>query len=542
MPVCYIVAAALALFVWQVPGVHVAAASVKGLLIAFKLLFIVFGAILLLETLEQGGGLRTIRRSFQRISPDRRVQVVVIAWLFGSFIEGAAGFGTPAAVAVPLLVGLGFPPLAAVVAGMIIQSTPVSFGAVGTPILIGVKSGLKGDAGVAELLLQHGWTLRDLLQTIGWKVALLHGICGTFIPVTISAMTTRFFGARRSWREGLAIWRFALFAAWAMIVPYFAVALFLGPEFPSLSGGLIGLAIVIPAARRGWFLPSDGPWDFPARENWPADWSGSLRSGTIDEDDSKPVVAPWAAWAPYVAVGMLLVATRLKPETIPEGWWLLRSVVEAGGRVVHSVRWEVDSIFGTELSETIEPLYLPGAVFIVASVVAALLQRTAPSRYGVAWRRSLRIIVTASAALIFTVPMVQVFLHSGGGATGYEKMPLELARGVAQLAGSMWPLVSPLIGGVGAAVAGSNTVSNMMFSLFQFNVGQRLGFDPTTVVALQAVGGAAGNTICVHNVVAASAVAGLVGREGSVIRRTAVVFATYALVAGLIGYAWCHID
>ena len=116
----------------------------KGLLIAGELLYIIFGAILLLNTLRYSGGLRIIRRSFENISSDRRIQVIIVAWLFGSFIEGAAGFGTPAAVAVPLLVGLGFPPLAAVVAGMMIQSTPVSFGAVGTPILVGVGKWVVG--------------------------------------------------------------------------------------------------------------------------------------------------------------------------------------------------------------------------------------------------------------------------------------------------------------------------------------------------------------------------------------------------------------
>ena len=129
MPISYLAAAGLALGVWQVPGAQVAAASMKGLIIAAELLFIVFGAILLLNTLEESGGLQRIRQSFRDITPDRRIQVIIIAWLFGSFIEGAAGFGTPAAVAVPLLVGLGFPAMAAVTSGMIIQSTPVSFGA-----------------------------------------------------------------------------------------------------------------------------------------------------------------------------------------------------------------------------------------------------------------------------------------------------------------------------------------------------------------------------------------------------------------------------
>jgi lactate permease len=140
--------------------------------------------------------------------------------------------------------------------------------------------------------------------------------------------------------------------------------------------------------------------------------------------------------------------------------------------------------------------------------------------------------------------MVQVFIHTYGGAAGYPRMPLALAEGVAASVGSAWPLFAPWIGGLGAFVAGSNTVSNMMFALFQFGVGQRIGVDPTWIVALQAVGGAAGNVICVHNVVAASAVVGLLGREGLVIRRTLPVFVYYVLMAGALGYAlaWAYVD
>ena len=133
--------------------------------------------------------------------------------------------------------------------------------------------------------------------------------------------------------------------------------------------------------------------------------------------------------------------------------------------------------------------------------------------------------------------MVQVFLNTADGAAGLLKMPNALALGVASSVGSAWPLFAPLIGGFGAFVAGSNTVSNMTFSLFQFGVGEQIGLDPLWVVALQAVGGAAGNIICVHNVVAASAVVGCLGKEGQIIRRTAVIFLYYAFFAGALGYA-----
>ena len=525
MPVSYLVAAGLALFVWQVPGVQVAAASIKGLSLTLRLLFIIFGAILLLNTLKHSGALAVIRNGFTNISADRRVQVIIIAWLFGAFIEGAAGFGTPAAVTVPLMVGLGFPAMAAVVAGMIIQSTPVSFGAVGTPILVGVNKGLAGDESVQTAVREMGFGQWDgFLAFVGFKVALVHAIVGTLIPLLLVVFMTRFFGKNKSAREGLAVAPFALFASVALTVPYVLVARFLGPEFPSLLGALIGLAIVVPVARRGWLVPKGEPWEFPPRAEWEAGWMGGveidLKSGQAGEP---PKIGVFAAWLPYLLLAGLLVLTRL--EALPLKAWL-RSI---------QFKWDV---FGTGIFVDETPLYVPGTVFIVVSLIAVALHRMNGSGVGAAWGESLKTTAKASVALVFTVPMVQVFLNTDGGLAGYEKMPIALANGVAALAGEAYPLLAPALGGFGAFVAGSNTISNMMFSLFQFNVGVKIGVDATWMVALQAVGGAAGNVICVHNVVVASAVVGLSGREGEVIRKTLLVFVYYALAAGVIGFVF----
>lgn len=523
MPISYAVAVALALLVWRVPGAQVAAASVNGLFTAAALLYIIFGAILLLNVLQESGALQSIRRGFTDISPDRRVQVIIIAWLFGSFIEGSAGFGTPAAVAVPLLVGLGFPGMAAVVAGMIIQSTPVSFGAVGTPILVGVNTGLSADEAVGAYAVQLGYAdWNQFLAMIGAKVALLHAVAGTLIPLFVVAFLTRFFGKNRSFVEGLQVWRFALFAAFAMTVPYLALAQFLGPEFPSMFGGLTGLVIVVTAAKRGFLMPRrENYWDFEPRERWEPEWTGSIEVEDVSHRDGPMGLSK--AWMPYVLVGLLLIVTRLRSLPV--------------GEMLRSVRIQLSGIFGTGVSAAVEPLYLPGTIFIVVAVLTFFLHQMKFAAFRKALTASSKIMIAASAALVFTVPMVQVFINTGGGAAGYERMPIVLAEGVAALAGSAWPLFAPLIGGLGAFVAGSNTVSNMMFSLFQFGVAQRIGVDPTWVVALQAVGGAAGNVICVHNVVAASAVVGLTGREGAVIRKTLAPFAYYAFLPGALGYS-----
>ncbi|MCA9057944.1 MAG: L-lactate permease [Planctomycetaceae bacterium] len=528
MPVCYVVAAALALLVWRIPSWQVLAASLKGLVISAELLFIIFGALLLLNTLEASGGLNRIRHSFHSINPDRRVQVIIVAWLFGSFIEGSAGFGTPAAVAVPLLVGLGFPPLAAVTAGMIIQCTPVSFGAVGTPILVGVRNGLPETSSAADYAQQLGYSgVLELLPMIGVRVAALHAIAGTCIPLFLVCVMTRLFGPRRSFQEGLHVWKFALFASLAMTVPYFLVAWKLGPEFPSILGGLIGLAIVVPVARRGWLLPrEERPWDFEAQDMWPLEWRGSALEKPADKAGRDSSIGLVAAWSPYVIVAFLLVLTRLRQ--LPLAGW------------ISGVEIPLTDLLGTSVRHSLKPLLSPAWIFIIAAAAAVLLHRMKGQQVILAVGRSGKMILAASTALVFTVPMVQVFLETSGGAAGYERMPIALATGVEHLTGGLWPLFAPTIGGIGAAVAGSNTVSNMMFAEFQFNVGLRLGIDPLWIVALQAVGGAAGNTICVHNVVAASAVARMSGREGTVIRRTFVIFAWYAALSGAIGQAIVH--
>jgi lactate permease len=430
--------------------------------------------------------------------------------------------------------------MAAVMSGMIIQSTPVSFGAMGTPILVGVSTGLSADAAIEAFAVAAGYAeWSAFMAFIAVRVAILHTIAGTLVPLILVAFLTRFFGQRRSFAEGLRVWKFALFSAFAMTGPYLLFALFLGPEFPALFGGLTGLAIVVMSAKAGFLVPPpEQAWDFEDRSRWDPSWTGSIEIG--DGGRPGPAMGLFKAWSPYVIVAALLILTRLDriPFTgvlLPVKGWIQNSPFDSN---LLSAPWliSLQNIFGTDVSGNVQPLYLPGTIFIVVSLLTWFLHRIEPGAYAAAWRTSIRTTAAASVALVFTVPMVQVFLNSGGGSAGFERMPIALADGVAGLVGGAWPLFAPFIGGIGAAVAGSNTVSNMMFSLFQFDMGQRIAVDPVWIVALQAVGGAAGNMICVHNVVAASAVVGLLGREGAVIRLTLIPFVYYALLPGAVGY------
>lgn len=517
MPAAYLITAAIALLIWQVPLAQVAASTIQGAVISLEILYIVFGAILLLNTLKASGAVSTIRRGLLGISHDRRVQAILIAWLFGGFIEGASGFGTTAAVCGPLLVAVGFPATAAAMVALIIQSTAVSFGAVGTPILLGVNTGLTGAAAVEQQAASLGLSYDGYLLSIGTRVGIIHGIIGTLIPLVMVGALTRHFGRRQSWLEGFALWRFALFAGVAFTLPYALTAVVLGPEFPSLVGGLVGLAVVVPAARRGFLLPAQ-TWDFPDTERWPAHWQGDISGAVEPEHQGMTLIK---AWLPYLLVGVFLVLTRL--QVLPLRDWL------------QAVEVNLPNLFGTEISARATPLYLPGTVLIAVVAVTYFLHAMKRSALQGAATQAGRTLLGTSVALLAAVPMARVFINSGVNSAGLASMPLTLAEAVAQLAGQSWPLFAPTIGALGAFVAGSNTISNMMFSLFQFGVAQQIGVSGAIVVALQAVGGAAGNMICVHNVVAASATVGLKDQEGPLIQKVLLPMVYYVVFAGLLG-------
>jgi lactate permease len=524
MPLVYVAAAALAWGVWQVDATTVAASSIQGLFVTLDILLIIFGAILLLKSLEYSGGAAAIRRSFHALSDDRRVQVVIVAWLFGSFIEGTAGFGTPAAIAGPLLVALGFPAAAAVMIGMMIQSTAVTFGAVGTPILIGVRQGLASPE-VAAQLQAAGLTLDAHVRTIAVHAAWLHGITGTLMPTLMVVMMTRFFGRNRSWTEGLSILPFTLFGGLAFTVPYTLTGVFLGPEFPTVAGAAVGLILVTTAARRGFLRPRD-TWDFAPPDTWPRHWFG-VNAVRLEEPRGASRVSPAMAWAPYGLLAALLVVTRL-PQ-LPFGRYL-QAV---------SIRWT--DILGTGISGATAPLYLPATMLLAAVVMTWVTHGMRGRQIAGALRDSTVVSLSAGFVLLFTVPMVRIYINSGAntyelvGGTALPSMPIAMASWVAHHVGEVWPLFAPTIGALGAFIAGSNTVSNLMFGLLQHGVATQLAISSAVVVALQAVGAAAGNMIAIHNVVAAAATVGFLGQEGATLRKTVLPTVYYLVVVGLLG-------
>jgi lactate permease len=498
MPLTWIVTIFIAFLIWKMPLSWIGAATVKGFFIAVEIILIVFGAILLLKLLEKGGGIYVINQTLKKISTDRRVQVIIIAFLFGGFIEGAAGFGTAAALAAPLLVALGFPALAAVIVALVANSVPVTFGAVGTPILIGIKS-------VIDV---------NLMQ-VTYYSALIHLIIGTFIPLVLVCILTKLFGKKKSFKEGIQIWPYAVWSGLCFTIPYFLTAMFLGPEFPSLIGGLVGIILLIYTTKKGFLVPKNN-WDFPNKKQWPKGWK--TKSITLHH---KKNLTFWKAISPYLLVGILLIVTRINFLNL--------------GDLLKKISLNIFQVFNAEINYSFALLYSPGILFLIVCVLSIFILKVNPKEVREVLFDSFTKIKYPLIALIFTVALVQILILSSNNLLEFPSMPLLLAKAMASLTGSIYPLFAPLIGMIGSFISGSNTVSNLFFGTFQYETASTLIISPVIILALQAVGGAVGNMIAIHNIIAASATVGLHGQEGKIIRINLIPAVIYALLAGIIG-------
>ncbi|WP_342449452.1 L-lactate permease [Falsiroseomonas frigidaquae] len=444
---------ALLVFGWQGPaaagglGGALAGVAAEAGFSALTIIWVVAPALMLHEWQQANGGTEALRRALLRLSADRGVTALLVAWFFALFAEGAAGFGTPVVLAAPILVGLGFPPAQAVAMALVGHAVGVSFGAVGTPVVPQVAA-----SGLDPLALSGA-------------TALLHAACGWAMALALRHMA------------GAASLRLALGAAFAFLLPFTAIALWVGPELPTLGGALIGgLAFAAALPRR---RPAPEP-----RSRRPAPEPGPTRREML------------AAVLPYLLLLGLILATRLLPP--------LRQAL-AGATLDWSL---AEGAFGGSVA----PLYHPGTLLMASLLLAALWRRRRLSELGGAAARALVRLPAVLLALLLMLGLARLMVHSG--------MIAALAQAAAGLAGAGWPVFAAATGALGTFVTGSATASNILLTDFQLATAAALSLPVLPLLAAQGFGAAIGNIICPHNIVAGGATVGLAGREGEVLRRT----------------------
>jgi lactate permease len=532
MPIAWLACAVIALTMWGLPLPYVVALSLQGVVSAFGILIIVFGALLILHTLQASGGMETIQYGMANITKDMRIQAIIIGYMFCAFVEGAAGFGTPAALAAPLLFALGFPPLAAAIICLCFNSFPVSFGAGGVPIIVGIGPALRS---VGEDLVSSGQveSFEAFLKTIGETVTLMHGPMVIILPIFMLGFISRLFGPKRSWSEGFAAWKFCLFAGFSFLIPYVALAWLVGPEPPTLVSSLIGLGVIICGAKKGFCIPKGEPWTFGPIDKWEASWSGTLPNASTDY---KANMSQGRAWLPYVLIGFILVLTRL--DFLP---------IEKFLQTTGVLRFTKILGYGN-VNENLQLLYLPGTIpFMLVALFTIFLHKMNPIQALGLWKLTAVRMKAATIALISAVALVKIFQGSGinpeltaqvtaGTAKYLPSMPLAMANTMTDIFGGVWPFFASYTGGLGAFITGSNTVSNLLFGAFQWDAAGLVEKSRIVLTAAQVTGGAMGNMICIHNIVAVCTVLGLLNREGEILKKTFWPFLLYGIVVGIVVY------
>ncbi|WP_066413335.1 L-lactate permease [Halorubrum aethiopicum] len=526
MGVGWLLAGGIGLSYWRMEPDWLVASAVYGALQAVDIILIVFGAILLMNYLEGSGAIATIRWYFGRIEEDRRVQLLLIGLGFMTVIEGAAGFGTPGALAAPLFIGLGFPPLAAAVFGLFFNAPNPPFGAAGTPVIGGtgavIEPALSGSMGVAEFLsMVSAWS------------GVVTGVTYVFWGLLGVLFLTYWFddadGGRSlgdAVRSTLPIAPFAILLGTVTGGTQLLIAWFIGPALPDIAAGFVVLAVGLLLANNDVLVP-EREWEFPDDSTWNDAWLGGLELDEISRDRPKKEMSVLLAWTPYLLVAVALLLTR----------WPDLSV--AGTDVlawIQSFSLSIESILGTELGYTLQYLYLPGTMpFVPIAVLTGFLHRMDADEMGAAWRRSVEQVASAALTLVIAVSMTQVMIQSQTNAAGLLGMMEALSRALAMGAGGLLPVVSPWVGAIGSFMTGSNTSSNILFSVLQYDAAEAVGLSRTIVVSLQNVGGGLGNMVSVLNVAAICGVVGITGREGDLLRKAVVPMAIFALFAGLFG-------
>lgn len=487
----FALAAALAYAVrlaWFGDGIRLLnAAVVSGLLDALTPIAILFGAIFFFVAMEKSGAMGILQDWLRGVSANPVAQIMLAGWSFIFLIEGAAGFGTPAALAAPVLVGLGFPPLRVAVLCLVFNAIPTTFGAVGTPVWFGFEA--------------LGLPPADL-AALSARTALLQTLAALVVP----AMALRFVVPWSTIRRNLVFIQLSVLAS---VVPMLLVARF-NYEFPAVVGGVIGLPLTILLARLGIGI-----------ERSPGESRGPLVSRRVV-----------LAVAPLAATVALLLVTRI-PALGLRGWLTATEphfALPLGAlgtfTISPSLVLALRGILGQDLHWSHAVLYVPSLVpFVLTAGFAFAIFRSDPRIWGEALRETGGRIGRPVIALLGALAFVGLLMSGGDRSSTHI-----LGHTLADAAGGSWKYFAPFLGALGSFFSGSTTISNLTFGGIQASIAQDIGLDHALLLALQCAGAAMGNIVCIHNIVSVCAVLSLAGVEGRILKDALPMVGVYGLI------------
>jgi lactate permease len=475
----YLSALAIAILFFGAGSDLLAFSHTKALLLTIDVLFVIWAAFLLYRVADEAGAIGTIGQSLPHLTADKGMQALIIGWVFASFLQGVGGFGVPVAVIAPILVGLGFTPLQAVVIPSLGHGWAVTFGSLGSSfIALMAATGLPADvlAPPAALFLAIAGPLTGFFvahAADGWRAVRRLSVPILILGTTMS-LTLYFTATSGLWNIG------------------------------SFCAGMVGLIISIPLARR-------------------------YRGDQVENGDLN-------RRSLFVAVSgyVVLIAITLGVQLIPD-------VKEFLGQIEFQVNFpEGETLLGfinpAGPGRKIPPFRHAGAILTVSSILAYFIYRRAGLYQSGAPRRiisgTVKRVMSSSVSIASMVAMAVIMQNSG--------MTDTLARGLADSMGWAYPLIAPWIGALGAFMTGSNTNSNVVFGALQLRTAQFLGYSAAIILGAQTAGAALASILAPTKIVVGASTAGMAGREGDVLRKLLVYTAVLLVLISILAMlsAW----
>ncbi|MCW2809504.1 MAG: lutP, partial [Marmoricola sp.] len=483
------VALLVAVLLFKMPIGQALLAGTEGAAFGFfPILWIVINAIWVYNLTVASGHFDVLRRSFEKVSPDQRIQAIIIAFCFGALLEALAGFGTPVAITVVMLMALGFEPLKAAAVALIANTAPVAFGALATPIvtLATVSSGASNDA-------------RLTVDTLGGMVGRQTPILAVIVPLVLVFVVDGRRGVKQTWVP-------ALVCGVAFGLAQFVASNYISVPLADIIAALVAAAAVV-LLLRTW-----SPSEIQAADSTEARVSARTGAGgggaasTSDgpvRDSNADVVR---AYAPYLVIIVIFSLTNItavkdflakKPFTYAFEWPGL-NVLNPSGKAVATTMFNFN--------------WLPaaGTLMIIAGLITAVILKVSP---GEAARTYVRTYVDLRSAIITVMAVLALaYVMNLSGQT--SSLGAWLAG-----AGAAFAILSPILGWIGVAVTGSDTSANALFGALQVQTAKDAGIDPLLMAAANSSGGVLGKMVSPQNLAIAAAAVGLAGREGDIFRK-----------------------
>ena len=507
-----VAALAVSVFVFGMPLPTATATALYGAAYGFLPIgWIILNAVLLYNLTVHTGQFEIVKSSVGRLSKDRRVQALLVAFSFGAFIEGASGFGTPVAICSALLIGLGFTPLYAAGLSLIANTAPVAFGAIGTPIL--------------TLAAVTGIPSQTLGVMAGRQLPFVSLIVPAWLVVTMSG-----------WRGLRGVWPAVLVCGGTFAAVQYAWSNFVGVELVDIAGGLASIAALALFARV--WQPRE-VWEFPERRD---PGVGMREPGSGIRDPVPPRGALVRAWMPWLFLSIAVILWGLAPgKAFLNGGPRGLATYRAGGRPyvsrLLSPSWNVpllhravfrdypvvpapvdrariqDPAYRNDRAEaalfTLNWVSATGTAILLAALATALFLRVSLAEFLSVAVMTARRMSASLATIMLMLALGFVTRYGGTDAT----LGLAFTK-----TGMLYPFFAALLGWLGVALTGSDTSSNVLFGSLQKITAQQLGFNPILIVTANSTGGVMGKMIDAQSIVVATASTGQVGQEGRILR------------------------